>query len=102
ASAQEIDVETVARAGIVAVEDVAQAKVESGDLRAAAEEGRWSWDDVVTLSDVVAGKATRRTSPDEITLFESLGIGLWDLAAASHVFDACVIEGRGTKLPIPP
>ena len=102
ASAQEIDVETVARASIVAVEDVAQAKVESGDLRAAAEEGRWSWDDVVTLSDVVAGKATRRTSPDEITLFESLGIGLWDLAAASHVFDACVIEGRGTKLPIPP
>jgi len=102
ANAQEIDVETVARASVVAVEDAVQAQVESGDLIAAAEQGRWSWDNVVTLSDVVAGKAPRRTNPDEITLFESLGIGLWDLAAASHVFDACVIEGRGTKLPIPP
>ncbi|MDP9104721.1 MAG: hypothetical protein M3N49_02190 [Candidatus Eremiobacteraeota bacterium] len=34
-------------------------------------------------------------------LVRSLGIGLWDIAAASHVFDACVIEGRGTRLPIP-
>jgi ornithine cyclodeaminase/alanine dehydrogenase-like protein (mu-crystallin family) len=48
----------------------------------------------------LAGHALGRTAEDQITLFESLGIGLWDIAAASHVFDACVIEGRGTPLPI--
>jgi ornithine cyclodeaminase/alanine dehydrogenase-like protein (mu-crystallin family) len=101
ATAQEIDVEAVARAAIVAVEDAAQAHVESGDLRNAVERGRWSWDSVVTLGDIVAGKVPSRTSDDQITLFESLGIGLWDLAAASHVFDRCVIEGRGTRLPFP-
>lgn len=101
ANAQEIDVETVARAAVVAVEDVAQAKVESGDLRGANESGRWSWDDVVTLSDIVAGKTIGRTADDQITVFESLGIGLWDLAAASHVYDRCVTEGRGTRLPFP-
>jgi len=101
ANAQEIDVEAVTRAAVVAVEDIAQAKVESGDLRAANETAHWSWDHATHLSDIIAGHALGRTSDDQITLFESLGTGLWDLAAASHVFDACVVEGRGMRLPIP-
>jgi alanine dehydrogenase len=101
ANAQEIDVEAVTRASVVAVEDVAQAKVESGDLRAANETADWSWEHATRLSDIIAGHALGRTSEEQITLFESLGIGLWDVAAASHVFDRCVAEGRGTPLPIP-
>ena len=101
ANAQEIDVETVTRASVVAVEDLDQAKVESGDLRNANETAHWSWEHATRLSDIVAGHALGRTGDDQITLFESLGIGLWDLAAASHVFDRCIVEGRGTKLPIP-
>jgi alanine dehydrogenase len=101
ANAQEIDVEAVTRAAVVAVEDIAQAKVESGDLRAANETAHWSWNHATHLSDIIAGHALGRTSDDQMTLFESLGIGLWDLAVASHVFDACVTEGRGTRLPIP-
>jgi ornithine cyclodeaminase/alanine dehydrogenase-like protein (mu-crystallin family) len=100
-NAQEIDVEAVTRADVVAVEDFAQAKVESGDLQAANESGRWSWERVTRLSDIVAGHALGRTSESQITLFESLGIGLWDLAAASFVFDECVVQGRGVRLPIP-
>lgn len=100
-NAQEIDVETVRRAAVVAVEDVAQAKVESGDLRAANETAGWDWNQVTRLSDLVAGHALGRTGDDQITLFESLGIGLWDLAVAIHVHDACVAQGRGTRLPIP-
>jgi alanine dehydrogenase len=101
ANAQEIDVDAVRRAAVVAVEDVAQAKVESGDLRAANETAGWSWDQVTRLSDIVAGHALGRTGDEQITLFESLGIGLWDIAVAIHVHDACVAQGRGTRLPIP-
>jgi ornithine cyclodeaminase/alanine dehydrogenase-like protein (mu-crystallin family) len=101
ANAQEIDVDAVQRAALVAVEDVAQAQVESGDLLAAEKAGAWRWDAATLLSDVVAGKAPGRAAADQITLFESLGIGLWDVAAASFIFDACVVQGRGTKLPIP-
>ena len=101
ANAQEIDVETVLRSSVVAVEDLAQAKVESGDLRSANETQDWNWQQATLLSDVIAGHALGRTSDDQITLFESLGIGLWDLAVASHVYDACVAGGRGTRLPIP-
>jgi alanine dehydrogenase len=100
-SAQEIDVETVRRAALVTVEDVAQAKVESGDLRVATEAGAFRWLDAIRLADLVAGRAEGRRSPEEITLFKSLGIGLWDIAAANHVYDACVAAGRGTQLPIP-
>jgi ornithine cyclodeaminase/alanine dehydrogenase-like protein (mu-crystallin family) len=88
ANAQEIDIEAVTRAAVIAVEDVAQAKIESGDLRAANETAHWSWEHATRLSDIIAGHALGRTSDDQITLFESLGIGLWDIAAASHVFDA--------------
>ena len=101
ANAQEIDVGAVTRASVVAVEDIAQAKVESGDLRAANETAHWSWEHATRLTDIVAGHALGRTADDQITLFESLGIGLWDVAAASHIFDRCVVEGRGTPLPIP-
>jgi ornithine cyclodeaminase/alanine dehydrogenase-like protein (mu-crystallin family) len=100
-SAQEIDVETVRRAALITVEDVAQAKVESGDLRVATEAGAFRWLDAIRLADLVAGRAEGRRSPEEITLFKSLGIGLWDIAAANHVYDACVAAGRGTQLSLP-
>ena len=101
ANAQEIDVETVRRAAVVAVELLEQAKIESGDLRAANEAGAWAWKDAVRLGDVVAGKALARTGDEQITLFESLGIGLWDLVAAGHVYDACVAQARGRRLAFP-
>jgi alanine dehydrogenase len=101
ANAQEVDVETIVRSSVIVVEDLAQAKMESGDLRLANEKGEWSWDKATRFADLVGGQAPGRTADDQITLFESLGIGLWDLAVASHVFDRCIIEGRGTRLPIP-
>lgn len=101
ANAQEIDLEAVRRADVVAVEDVAQAKVESGDLRPANERGVWSWEDATPLPAIVAGRALGRTADEQITLFDSLGIGLWDLAVAGHVYDACLAQGRGSRLPIP-
>jgi len=101
ATASEIDVETIRRAAIVAVEDVAQAKVESGDLLAAEAAGAFRWDNAVRLADVVAGRSSGRADSAQITLFESLGVGIWDVAAASHVYDACREQGRGTELPFP-
>jgi alanine dehydrogenase len=99
ATAPEIDVETVRRSAIVAVEDVAQAKIESGDLLAAVDAGAFRWDDVVRLADIVAGRRTGRADETQITLFESLGVGIWDVAAASHVYDLSVAQRRGTELP---
>jgi alanine dehydrogenase len=101
ANAAEIDPETVRRSAVVAVEDVAQAKVESGDLIGAAAAGAFDWDRAVRLVDIIAGTVAGRSDDGQITLFESLGVGIWDVAAASHVYDACAREGRGSRLPFP-
>lgn len=97
---REVDGEAVARSGIVAVEDLAQAKVEAGDLRIAAEEGKFSWDRCVLLGDIVAGKTPGRHDPKEITMFKSLGIGLWDAVSARRIYDKAVAEHAGTELPV--
>ncbi len=101
ANAHELDVTTVRRAAIVAVEDLAQAQIESGNLRNAADAGAFDWSAAVTLAELAAGKAAGRSGSEQITLFESLGVGIWDIAVASHVYDACIEAGRGTDLPFP-
>jgi alanine dehydrogenase len=101
ASAAEIDADVVRRAAIVAVEDLAQAKIESGDLLRAEKAGAWDWSRAVLLSDIVTGKVPGRTSEDQITLFESLGVAIWDIAAANYIYDQCIKTGRGREVDIP-
>ncbi len=94
ATHREIDAETVRRAVVIAVEDVEQAHMEAGDLLRNAEADPWSR--VAVLSDILAGTAPGRRSHDDVTLFESLGIGLWDVAAANVVYDAVIAEGNAS------
>jgi ornithine cyclodeaminase/alanine dehydrogenase-like protein (mu-crystallin family) len=53
-----------------------------GELAAAVEAGRIERDDVTMLGDVFSGKAEGRSSADEITLFDSTGLAIQDLAIA--------------------
>ena len=48
---------------------------------------------------MVTGQAAGRNSPEDITLFESQGIGLEDVAAAAHIFQRAQAEGVGVPLP---
>ena len=80
----EVPPELVARAQTVVVDQLVAAKLESGDLIQAAEAGKFDWGEAVELGAVVAGRWEPPDRPG-ITLFESHGIALWDLAAASVV-----------------
>lgn len=84
---REIDAGVVRRAGIVAVDSVEQAMLEAGDLAGAVEEGALDWKQVVEFPAIAAGKASGRTAPDQITLFESQGVAAEDLAAAIYVYE---------------
>ena len=78
-------------ASTVAVDDVAAAHAEAGDLHLAVEEGAWSWDKIAgDLTDLAGGRLTR-TSPDEITLFKSVGLAVQDLAIAQRAATAAGI-----------
>jgi ornithine cyclodeaminase/alanine dehydrogenase-like protein (mu-crystallin family) len=54
----------------------------NGDLVHAVEAGALGREDVTQLGDVLAGTAEGRRSPDDITIFDSTGLAIQDLAVA--------------------
>jgi alanine dehydrogenase len=86
---RELPADLLSSAGLVVVDSLEQAKIEAGDLLLAH-----CWDNVVELKDVEPVYNPRR-----ITIFESLGLGLEDVAAGSYVYDQAVKKRVGMELP---
>jgi alanine dehydrogenase len=96
---RELDSEAVRRCHRIVVDDRRQAQIECGDLLSAVERGDLAWDRLTELGEVVAGKVKGRERNDEITLFESQGIALWDLAVGKVVYERASEKGLGQSLP---
>ena len=96
---REIDETTIQRAAIIAIDNIEQAKTECGELMWAAERGTFAWRRAVPLSDVVAGRVPGYPSSDAITLFESQGIGIEDIAASKYILEKARKAGVGVELP---
>ena len=96
----EIPVELVIRSSSVIVDQLVTAQLESGDLINAHQAGRFDWARAVELATVVAGRWKLPESPG-ITLFQSHGLALWDLAAASTVVPAARERGLGQEVDLP-
>ena len=74
---------------------------EAGEFLIPKAEGLIGDDHIVgEIGEVLTGKARARTSPDEITLFKSLGIAIEDLAAAHAVYRSAVERGLGTWIDL--
>jgi alanine dehydrogenase len=96
---RELEPDAIARFSSVVVDDVDQARIESGTLMRAAEVDQFNWDSVVRLCDVVCGNVTSRRSDSDMTLFESLGVALEDIAVAERVYRLAMSKGVGLELP---
>ncbi len=96
---REIDEETVLRSEVIVVDDLDQAKIECGDLLWLEPRGTFRWDMAEELQDVVAGRIEGRPSGASITLFESMGLALEDIAAAQLVYNKAKERGIGQELP---
>lgn len=96
---REVDDTTLRRAALVAVDDVAQAREEAGDLLLPIAAGVLDWADVLPLADLVAGTVPGRKDPADITLFKSLGVAMEDVAVARVVVDKARAAGLGVELP---
>jgi ornithine cyclodeaminase/alanine dehydrogenase-like protein (mu-crystallin family) len=94
----EIPPDLVARARTVVVDQLATAQLESGDLIRAQAAGKFDWDRAIELGSVLAGTWRAPEEPG-ITLFESHGLAIWDLAAASIVVPAARERGLGFEVP---
>lgn len=83
---REIDTEAVRRARVF-VDRRESALAEAGDLLVPMREGAVGEDHIVgEIGDVLVGRISGRRSPEEITLFKSLGLAVEDLAAARFVW----------------
>jgi alanine dehydrogenase len=83
------------------VVDVLEQCAEIGELQHALAAGLMTRTDVhAELTDVVAGRRPGRTRDDEITIFDSSGTALQDVAAAIAVYDHALARGRGTEVSL--
>ncbi|MCB0011552.1 MAG: hypothetical protein KDE34_06615, partial [Anaerolineales bacterium] len=74
---------------------------EAGDFLFPKQEGAIDDDHILAeIGDLLTGAHPGRTSPDEITLFKSLGLAIEDIAAAFHVYERGKAEGVGTWVEI--
>jgi ornithine cyclodeaminase/alanine dehydrogenase-like protein (mu-crystallin family) len=96
---REVDATTVARSRVwVDTWDAAQ--VEAGDLLIPAAAGEYDLDWVVGELGEVAGGVPGRASPEEITLFKSLGMGVEDVASADLVVRRARERGVGREIEL--
>jgi len=95
---REIDASTLKRTERVVVDDRDQAKRECGELISGAERGIVRWGAAAELRDVIAGRVAGRRSDAELTLFESQGVALEDVAVARHLAHLAQDQGVGTTI----
>ena len=96
----ELDDAAVQRADLIVVDDRAQARIESGELMMTAGRGLVLWEQMRELWELVSGFSAKpaRQRPEDVTLFKSLGMALWDIATAKAAYDRAVAEGVGREI----
>ncbi|HEX9730428.1 MAG TPA: ornithine cyclodeaminase family protein [Thermoanaerobaculia bacterium] len=100
AAARELDTAAVVRSRLF-VDRRESTFNEAGDFLIPKREGAVDDDHVVAeLGEILTSEAAGRRSPDEITLFKSLGLAVEDLAAVRHVYERAVEEGLGTRVEL--
>lgn len=97
---KELPTRTVVGADRLVVDSKEQAKKEAGDFVTALELGLISWGQVRELGDVVAGYAPGRTDESDVTIFESLGIAVQDVALSAYVLEQAAEADLGESVPL--
>jgi ornithine cyclodeaminase/alanine dehydrogenase-like protein (mu-crystallin family) len=96
---RELDREAVLAASFIATDDREQVQYESADLAGPVKEGLLKWENVFNLADVISGRVRGRSSPDDITLFKSLGVAIEDVALAVRAYEKALERKAGQALP---
>ena len=92
---REMDTALITR-GRVYVDSMIGALAEAGDIVLPIKEGAFEASRIAgELGQVAAGTAGGRRSPDEVTIFKSLGMAVEDVAAARLVYERAAATGVG-------
>jgi alanine dehydrogenase len=103
AEGREVDEGTV-RDSLVVVESRGSALSDgpagAKDLTWAIRDGALRAEEVVELGEVLAGDREGRKSPDQLTLYKSVGVAVQDAAAAALVLMAARARGAGLEVDL--
>lgn len=99
-TARELPGDLMAR-GRIFVDSLDGARSESGNIILAAREGQLPGEPAVTLlCDVLTGRAPGRQEKSDVTIFDSLGIAIEDLACAQLAFERAHAGKIGMSLEL--
>ena len=74
---------------------------EAGDFIVPIQEGLITAEHVSDeIGELLAGLKPGRTSPDQITLYKSVGIAVQDVAAARLVYERALAQGAGVQVDL--
>jgi len=94
---EELDPELLIRSKIV-VDDMVQA-LHSGEVNVPLSKHYISENDIhAQLGEVITGLKPGRTSEEEITIFDSTGLAIQDVASAHLVYERAVSKGLGREV----
>lgn len=97
---RELDTETMAAAALF-VDRRESTLNEAGDFLFPQRDGAIGPEHIrAELGELLVGSAAGRTSPDELTVFKSLGLAVEDLAAAEHLYRRARETGTGTEVDL--
>ncbi|HST24494.1 MAG TPA: ornithine cyclodeaminase family protein [Gaiellaceae bacterium] len=97
-SARELDTETMADCSLF-VDRRESTLNEAGDYLVPYDEGVIGPSHIkAEIGEILVGQHPGRTSPDELTVFKSLGLAIEDLAAAEYVVRRAQETGTGTTV----
>lgn len=96
---QELDPSLLTRARVI-VDEMHQA-VHGGEINVAISAGRFGPDQIAgTLSEVVNGRLPGRSFDDEITVFDSTGLAVQDIAVAVVAYERALESGVGSWIDL--
>jgi ornithine cyclodeaminase len=99
-SRRELDEAAIRRCEVIAVDSRHTARNECGDLQSSVERGALRWETLAEIGEVLRAPGTGRTSSQQITLYESQGLGVQDLYVGAWVFAHARERNVGIDLPI--
>ena len=97
---REIDEATVRKCSPIVVDSRPAAIKEAGDLLPAFEKGRLHAGQLAEIGEVMNGTRAGRSSPDEVTLFESQGMAIQDLVIAAELAKLARTKGLGLEVDV--
>lgn len=95
---RELDGTAIHRCNVVVVDARDVARTECGDIFPLVAAGDLTWEGLPELGELLLGQATGRVADNQITLYESHGIGVQDLYTARFVLDGVTALAAGTSL----